>query len=98
MKDINKLREIIREEIKNQIKLQEAETVASSAFQGGIIGYLAGVLADFFLKRKKTTSAPEKSYDELQRELQKKLDDRYKTDPKFREIVDNIMSGKKYRF
>lgn len=94
MKDLNKLRKIIREEVKNELKIQEID----STLKGGAIGYLAGVLADFFLKKKKTDSEPEKSFDELQRELEIKLDDRYKTDPKFREVVDNILAGKKYRF
>lgn len=85
MNNINKLRQIIREEIKNE--LQEGA-------KGAAIGYLAGVLIDFFSKKKGTKQYPEKSLEELEKEMKDKLNKRYDTDPKFKQVVDDIMSGK----
>lgn len=83
----DKLRAIIREEIKKEL---------NEGAKGAIIGYLVGVLADFFLKRKSTKSIPTKSKEELEAELKQKLDRRYETDPKFKKVVDDLMSGKTF--
>ena len=81
-----KLRQIIREEIKKE--LQEGA-------KGAIIGYLAGVLVDFFSKKKSADKKyPEKSLDQLEKEMKDKLDRKYDTDPKFKQIVDDLMAGK----
>lgn len=83
----DKLRAIIREEIKKEL---------NEGAKGAIIGYLVGVLADFFLKRKsKKPTEPTKSREELEAELKSKLDRRYETDPRFKQIVDDLMAGKK---
>lgn len=91
MENTDKLRLFIREEVKKELH---------EGTKGAILGYLAGVLVDFFL-RKKTTSKPkepEKSADELEKEFLGKLNKKYDTDPEFKEIVDGIMQGRKYRF
>lgn len=82
-----KLRQIIREEIKKE--LQEGA-------KGAIIGYLAGVLVDFFTKKKpdQIKQVPEKSLEELEKEMKDKLDRKYNTDPRFKQIVDDLMAGK----
>lgn len=87
MKQEDKLRAIIREEIKLQLK---------EGAKGAAIGYIVGVLVDFFFKRNKgkKDSAPTKSADELEREFKEKLDRRYETDAKFKKLVDDIAAGK----
>lgn len=83
----DKLRVIIREEIKKEL---------NEGAKGAIIGYLVGVLADFFLKKTSTKSVPSKSREELEAELKQKLDRRYETDPKFKKVVDDLMAGKTF--
>lgn len=70
--------------------------IAEGSIQGGAIGYLAGVLADLLLSKKDI--APKyksKSPAELKKEIQAKLDKRYKEDPKFKALVDAIKAGNK---
>jgi len=81
------LRKIIREEIKKEL---------DEGAKGAVLGYLAGVLVDFFTKKKpKKTDMPEKSAEELEKEMKDKLNRRYETDPRFKKIVDDLMAGKK---
>lgn len=87
MDNKNKLRQIVREEIKKELH---------EGTKGAIIGYLAGVLVDFFTKKKpdQIKQVPEKSLEELEKEMKDKLDRKYNTDPRFKKIVDDLMSGK----
>jgi hypothetical protein len=87
MKKKDKLRSIIREEVKKELVYEGAK--------GAIIGYLVGVLADFFFKKRDKSISSTKTKEELEKELKTKLDRKYETDPKFREIVDTLMAGKK---
>jgi hypothetical protein len=89
MKDTEKLRLLIREEIKKEINEGAA---------GAIIGYLAGVLADLFLKNKKGKGPAPKPVDELEKEFTDKLQKKYNSDPKFREMVDAVQAGRRYNF
>lgn len=84
----SELQSLIREELKRETMLRE------SALKGGVIGYLAGVLADFLLSKKSTAvKHTEKSADQLKKEMQVKLEKKYNTDPKFKELVDAIQAG-----
>jgi|694.fasta_scaffold85760_5 hypothetical protein len=87
MKDTDKLRLLIREEIKKEINEGAA---------GAIIGYLAGVLADLFLKNKNGKST-KKSAETLEKEYAERLEKKYQSDPKFREMVDAIQAGRRYK-
>ena len=84
----DKLRAIIREEVKKEL---------NEGTKGAIIGYLAGVLVDFFMKKKsKKSEIPEKSLEELEKEMKDKLDARYNSDLRFKKIVDDLMAGKTF--
>jgi len=81
------LRKIIREEIKKEL---------NEGAKGAVIGYLVGVLVDFFMNKKpKKPNVPQKSAEELEKEMKDKLNRRYETDPRFKKIVDDLMAGKK---
>lgn len=84
----SELKQVIREEIYSE--LQEGAA-------GAAIGYLVGVLVDFFLKKKPAANSKikQKSSEELEKELRTKLDQKYKTDSKFKDLVDAIAAGKK---
>ena len=84
----DKLRAIIREEVKKEL---------NEGARGAIIGYLAGVLVDFFMKKKsKKSDMPEKSLEELEKEMKDKLDSKYQSDPRFKKVVDDLMAGKTF--
>jgi hypothetical protein len=85
MKKKDKLRSLIREEVKKELNEGPA---------GAAIGYIVGVLVDLFMKRKPKSKTPEKSADELERDFKAKLDRRYETDAKFKKLVDDIAAGK----
>ena len=89
MNQVDKLRAIIREEIKREL---------NEGPKGAVIGYLVGVLADFFLSKKSKKQLPVKSREQLEKELKSKLTAKYDSDPEFRSIVDTLMSGKKIEF
>lgn len=88
MNNTDKLRQVIREEIRKELH---------EGAKGAAIGYLVGVLVDFFMKKKSTDSeVPEKSVEELEKEMKDKLDRRYDTDPRFKKIVDDLIAGRTF--
>jgi hypothetical protein len=82
----DKLRSIIREEVKKEL---------NEGLTGAIIGYLAGVLADMFIKSKSGKKSAE-PLSKIEKDFNEKLKQKYNTDPKFRELVDNISKGTEY--
>jgi hypothetical protein len=46
-------------------------------------------------KKTKKGDIPEKSAEELEKEMKDKLNQRYNTDPRFKKIVDDLVAGKK---
>lgn len=81
----SQLHKIIKEEINLEL---------SEGLKGATIGYIVGVLIDFFIKKKKVKPTI-KSKEQLEKELKQKLDAKYNTDPKFKELVDAIAAGQK---
>lgn len=82
----DKLRSVIREEVKKEL---------NEGLAGAVIGYLAGVLADMFIKSKSGKKSTE-PLSKVEKDFNEKLKQKYNTDPKFRELVDNLSKGTEY--
>ena len=87
MENTDKLRLIIREEIKKELH---------EGTKGAILGYLAGVLVDFFLNRKRRIPAEPAEISAAEKKYKEKLEKKYTEDPEFKDIVDSLMAGKKF--
>jgi hypothetical protein len=83
----DKLRAIIREEVKKEL---------NEGLAGAVIGYLAGVLADMFVNKSSSKGEKPEPVSKVEKEFVSKLQTKYNTDPKFREIVDDLSKGTRY--
>lgn len=77
----------------SDIEIDENIQGLNEGVAGAIIGYLAGVLADMFIK-KSGGSKPEKS--KIEKDFENKLKVKYNTDPEFKAMVDKIKAGTEF--